>query len=394
MVLVQIGCRTAKLQSKSRFGCEIAGLRIIALILGFLLCGPFSWQVKAESSTGPSSLAEMAGQLIIIGFEGDTSSSPGFREMMSNLESGLAGGVIFMGHNVRSRKDLLAMTDRVRKCRCRFKPLIAIDEEGGKVERLTDAIGFRSSPSAEAVALLRDEKRAAEIFDQIALDVRAAGFNLNLAPVVDLDINPFNPVVGALGRSYSRAPETVYRLARLFVDRHRRLNVLTSIKHFPGHGSSSSDPHLGYVDVTESWTKAELIPFQLLILDGHVDMIMVGHVSSDNWGGSASLAPSQAITSLLREKLGYTGIVITDDLDMGAITRSNPNFGNAIKRALLTGNDILLVSNHHTKRRRVAHVIHSAILSFLANKEIEPSRVEESFDRIQKLKSQLHQPVD
>lgn len=295
-----------------------------------------------------------------------------------------------MGHNVRSRKDLLVMTDRVRKCRCKFKPLIAIDEEGGEVERLTDAIGFRSSPSAAAVALLRDEMQAAKVFDQIASDVKAAGFNLNLAPVVDLDINPANPVIGALGRSYSSAPETVYRLARLFVDRHRRLNVLTSVKHFPGHGSSASDPHVGYADVTKSWTAVELVPFQLLILDGHVDMMMVGHVSSDNWGGPASLAPSQAITSLLRKKLGYTGVVITDDLDMGAVTRSNPNFGNAIKRALLAGSDILLVSNHHTKRKRVAHVIHSAILNLLANKEVEPSRLEESFDRIRKLKSQLH----
>ena len=153
--------------------------------------------VFARAASAEPSISEMAGQMLMAGFEGDDAESPGFREVLGDLEGGRIGGVLFLAHNITGRKKLLAMTAKLKGCRCKYPPLIAIDEEGGRVERLTAELGFTTSPGAAALAALEDGAAAAT-FAALADDVAEAGFNLNLAPVADLDLNPANRVIGCV----------------------------------------------------------------------------------------------------------------------------------------------------------------------------------------------------
>jgi beta-N-acetylhexosaminidase len=377
MVLPQIRYRPSAAQPPYRFRNEIA----LAAFFVFLFALTFS--ARADD------LAARAGQLVVVGFEGDTADAPGFKQVIADLEAGRAGGVIFLSHNVRSRKDVTAMTAAVRACRCKYRPFIALDEEGGKIERLTKRKGFTRSPSAALVGSRGDEDFAREVFDAIARDVADGGFNFNFAPVADLAVNPGNPVIARLRRAYSDSPDAVFRMTRLFIECHRRLGILTAIKHFPGHGSSFVDTHHGWADVTESWSPVELVPFERLIDNDLADAVMVGHVSSNEWKGVATLAPSDAISAMLRDKLGFDGAVITDDLDMGAVTSNSPDFSKTIVRALAAGNDLLLVTNHHSRRADVALTISAAIVAAVADGRLRQERIDGAFARVLALKRRL-----
>jgi beta-N-acetylhexosaminidase len=348
----------------------------IAIFFGFFL---------ARAALAEPSVSEMAGQMLMAGFEGDNAESPGFREVLADLESGRIGGVLFLAHNIAGRETLLAMTAKLKDCRCKYPPLIAIDEEGGRVERLTAEFGFTTSPSAAALGSAEDGTAVAA-FAALADDVADAGFNLNLAPVADLAINPANRVIGGLGRSFGGDGKEVYALAKAFIGAHHARGVLTSVKHFPGHGSSAGDTHKGYADVTGTWSAGELVPYQLLVFDGVLDTVMIGHISNANWLGPATLAPSTAISGLLREKLGYEGVVISDDLDMGAVRANSPVFAKTIERAALAGNDILIIANHVSQRPHVGAEAHGVLSGLAADGLVPPDRIARSFARIMALK--------
>src|SRR5690606_10098573 len=154
----------------------------------------------------------------------------------------------------------------------------------------------------------------------MAATLAEAGINLNLAPVVDVNVNPDNPVIGQLERSFSGDPDVVTEQAKAFIEAHHEHGVLCTLKHFPGHGSSEADSHLGFVDVTNLWSRQELEPFRNLIDAGLADAIMTAHIFNANWDSEHPATLSRAvITGILREELGYDGVVITDDMQMGAI---------------------------------------------------------------------------
>ena len=207
---------------------------------------------KAADCVDRQATAKMVGPMIIAGFFGTRTSDPGFQHILANLERGLIGGVLLLGRNIGEREDLEEMTKRIAACKCSTPPFIAIDEEGGAIERLGRNVGLEGAPSAAAVA--RNSLASAHVtYGLLARKLSLLGFNMNLGPVVDLNINPRNPVIGRLERSYGNDTDTVVKYAAVFIEEHHKRRIVTALKHFPGQAPSSVDSHAGVADVGSSW---------------------------------------------------------------------------------------------------------------------------------------------
>ncbi|HEY8201331.1 MAG TPA: glycoside hydrolase family 3 N-terminal domain-containing protein, partial [Actinomycetota bacterium] len=224
--------------------------------------------------------------------------------------------------------------------------LVAADQEGGRVARFSERYGFPPTSSAKELGRADDLTRTRAEAGLIAQTLAGLGVDLNLAPVVDLELNPEGPAIGAAGRSFSADPAVVVRHARAFVEAHRRRGVLTTLKHFPGHGSAAADSHRSLADVTGTWSAGELVPYRTLIAEGLADAVMTAHVLhrgfDPHW--PATLSPA-IVSGILRSELGFGGVVLTDDLQMGAIAGEH-GLQTAIRQALRAGADVLLFANN------------------------------------------------
>jgi beta-N-acetylhexosaminidase len=229
-----------------------------------------------------------------------------------------------------------------------------------------------------------DETRS--LAANIAQWLADGGVTLNLAPVVDVAVNPENPIIAGLERSFSPDPEVVASQAAAYVDGHHEKGVKCTLKHFPGHGSSQGDTHLGFVDVTSTWSEHELIPYRRLLEQGKVDAIMTAHIYNANFDPDlpATLSPA-VVTGLLREQLGYDGVVISDDMQMRAITDLF-RLDRAFELAILAGVDIIAVANNVTYSGTVADRFVNTVHKMLEAGAIGEDRIEQSFQRIMRLK--------
>jgi beta-N-acetylhexosaminidase len=335
-------------------------------------------------------LSDMVGQMIVVGFRGSSIRHAGVKAVVQQLRDGLIGGVILHGPNIKSPEQVRKMTDHFYRAAKRLVPMIQVDQEGGKVQRLTRRNGHRSAeaPSAAKVSSRLSPQDALALYSKMARTIAHSGININLAPVIDLNVNPRNPDIGRHRRSFSADPERVGSYAKMFVRAHKANNVVTVAKHFPGQGSMRTDPHVGLADISKTWSKNELTPYRALFAGkDRVRMVLVGHVYhplfSDAQGIPASLS-SRAITGFLRGELGFDGVVSTDDLEMGGIKK---NFGvaDSIVRAVNAGNDILLFSNSKLEPR-LGEKIHAIVMTGIATGKIRPMRIRESFCRIAALK--------
>ncbi len=350
------------------------------------------------SLTGPvaaASLAEMAGQMVMVGFEGKTVTQAGPRAVVRDVAAGRIGGVIYLRANVQSLADVRAMNAALLAAApaAALPPLIALDQEGGSIERLTRAVGFEEIPSAARMAATQSPQQAQAIYFSMASSLKDLGFNVNFGPVIDLNINPDNPIIGRYGRSFGVDADHVAQYGASFVLAHRRAGLITTLKHFPGHGSSRADSHEGFVDISNTWQARELEPYRILIGAGLADMVMVGHLYHDRFatpGGPqlpASLSPGW-IKGVLRGQLGFKGVVISDDLEMKAI-RGRYSLAEAVVLAVEAGTDILLFSNTADYRAGLG----GEIVAILVQKgEADPAfaaRIEQSYQRILALKSRL-----
>jgi len=286
------------------------------------------------------------GQMIMVGFRGTSPRNKGVKAVMQELREGSIGGVMLMKHNIVSIAQVRALTTALRQAARvggQLPPFISVDQEGGRVQRLK----INRYPSALAIGRT-SLKNAARTYAKLACEVRSAGINVNFGPVADVDIRGrANPIIGRMGRSYSANPQTVAKYARQFVLAHKRYGLMTAAKHFPGHGSSISDSHKGFTAIPQ-WNQIsdELAPFKQLASGGSaksVDMVMVGHLFNRQWGAPASLS-HKAVAGMLRKQVGFNGVAITDDMEMGAI-RKNYKWSQAVKLAVNAGNDVLLYSN-------------------------------------------------
>lgn len=356
-----------------------------ALIL-FLLCVMAHGMAAADEA-----LRRQIGQMIMTGFIGDRPAHPWTMQVMAQIERGEIGGVLYLKRNIGSPSDLAALNSAFRVAAGgRPAPLACIDQEGGAVARLLPRDGFPPLPAARRVARSMAPPQARELYSLTARALAQAGFDCNLGPVADLEVNPASPAIGALGRAYSADPQEVVLYARAFADAHREAGIATVLKHFPGHGSARDDSHDVFPDISRAWSHDELIPFRELIADGHDGMIMTGHLVNrrlDPSGEPATL--SRAITTqTLRRELGWDGVVITDDLQMTPVAASGPPERTALA-AIRAGADILLFANDERPDiglpKRLIDIVEEAALGDAGLRE----SIERSHARIVALKQRL-----
>lgn len=328
------------------------------------------------------------GQMIMIGMNGYAvkESSP----IVQAIKKNQVGGVLLFELNlnpVNTQKTLAKLTADLQAA-ARIPLLISIDQEGGKVNRLKTKYGFKEMPSAKSIGLKNDDQYTVQTGVNTADALQACGITINFAPVVDVD-NPDCPVLGKLQRCYSANVQDIAHIAALIMDAHFEKDIRTAIKHFPGHGNSRTDSHKGLADVSKYWTKEELQPFKILIDEGKVDAIMTAHIINrqlDESGLPATLS-EKMVTNLLRKQLGYDGVVISDDMQMHAIS-SFYGFDESIKRAINAGVDILIFSNNIDKATLYSAAnIHSSIRKMVLRGDIKKERIDESYRRIMALKS-------
>jgi beta-N-acetylhexosaminidase len=229
------------------------------------------------------------------------------------------------------------------------------------------------------------------LYSQQARQLAAEGITVNFGPVADLDLNPDNPIIGRLARSYGEDPEIVASFGRAFVAAHRGAGVFTAAKHFPGHGSGDSDPHDMTVNLGRGWQKQELAPFQSLMQgEAHVPMVMVGHLIIEGFsdGDAPASLSRRTVTDVLRNELAFDGLIITDDLDMAAVRRRY-SMEDAFVRAAAAGNDLLLAANNREPDVTLVDRATRAIVSAVERGKISRAQIEASYRRIAAAKHAL-----
>jgi beta-N-acetylhexosaminidase len=282
--------------------------------------------------------------MLMLCFIGSTTASVFAEILATHVAAGRVGGVVFDKSNVGSRQDIIELV-RLFVTKAPSVPLIAIDHEGGSVQRLVKKHGFTRLPSALTVAQTLSLDQARSLYAGAASELADVGFNLNIAPVVDLH-DPASPEIGKFGRAFASDPQTVTAYAEAFIDAFASANILCAPKHFPGEGHSLSDSHFDLPNITSTWSEQELEPYAQLIAEGRAKFILGGHVrlatiESDPVPTTLSRA---AIHGLLRDKLGFRGVVMTDSLDMDAVSNVMSR-RDAVIRAISAGNDILMIKN-------------------------------------------------
>lgn len=338
-----------------------------------------------------SSLA--LGQMFVVGFLG---CEPGPDHwIMDAIERQRLGGVILFDRNVdgsvqniRSPRQLRQLTATLQQAAAR-PLLIGVDQEGGMVCRLKERDGFPASSSAAALAREGVAATAREA-EAMATILAAHGLNLNFAPVVDLDLNPDNPIIARYQRSFGNKVEAVIAHAQAVIAAHHGHGIGCCLKHFPGHGSAASDSHLGFVDCTSQWQEVELEPYRRLIAASYSDGIMTAHLVHrrlDPTGMPATLS-AMMVTGLLRRQLGFTGVVFSDDLQMQAISQGW-GYAEAVQRAVLAGVDVLVVGNNLAPREDALKVGIRAIVDLLDSGRIDENHIRGSLARIALLKAKI-----
>lgn len=344
----------------------------------------------------PASLEDMAGQMILVGFRGlelDENAS-----IVRDVAQGRVGGVVLFDYDVLLKRPErnVQSPEQVRRlvsflsARARTPLFVAVDQEGGRVQRLKARNGFRDFPSAADMGAWNDPSRVRATGADMGRMLAGAGFNLDFAPCVDLNVNPQSPAIGALGRSFSADPRRVSADAKAFAQGLGSAGVLSCLKHFPGHGSAAGDSHLGFTDVTATWDPSELAPYRTFVGQGAADMVMTAHVFN------AALDPEypaslswRVTTGLLRGDLGFTGVVVTDDLQMRAVT-DKYSLEQTVRLALDAGADILLFGNNLAYDPDLPAKVQGIIVNLVREGSVPESRVQESYARILGLKKKLN----
>ena len=376
---------------------SIAGLLTLALLTA---CGGNS--APSEQLT----LEQKVGQMVMMGVDGTTTDAPGVRQALDQVRSGHLGGVILYRYNITSPTQVRALTNAFHKANPLELPLlVALDQEGGLVQRLRASNGFVDTPSHEEVASTLTPAQAYTTYSTMARMVASAGFNFNFGPVVDLRGDPLDPehhavspVIGQLKRSFSDDPAVVVKYATQFVMAHREAGVLTALKHYPGHGLATNDSHLGLVDTTHTAQAIEQWPFQHMVTRGLADAIMTAHLVNRNidpiWPVTLS---ERFIYPQLRARDGFRGVIVTDDLHMGAIQQHH-SMRESVVRAILAGNDVLVFSNNpgaaknvpdFAPRYDIGQYVATLVQEAIDRGELSTHQVDEAWKRIAQLRSKL-----
>ncbi len=350
-----------------------------------------STNLKALS---PDSLSIKIGQMILIGMP-KAEVDP---IVLEEVRQGKAGSIIYFEKNI-PKTNSFAGFKKMSWTYQQAAPIplfISIDQEGGKVNRLKEKYGFPRSITAASMGKAKTLDSVRFYANSIAATLAGLGINVNFAPCVDIAVNPENTVIVKPERSFSANEDTVAMMAIEYIKQHRKVGVITALKHFPGHGSSKEDTHFGVADVTNTWSDRELKPYKMLLDSGYVDAVMTSHIVNKTLdkNGLPGTLSKDILDGILRKKLGFNGVVFSDDMQMHAITK-NYGLEETIKLAINAGVDIMCFSNNisGSEERTVAKV-HEIIRKFVERGEIKKERIDESFKRIMKLKYRLNHTAD
>jgi beta-N-acetylhexosaminidase len=334
------------------------------------------------------SLSIKIGQMILIGIP----KAEVDKTVLEEIRKGKAGSLIFFEKNIPAKNSFMGLKKIIwtYKQAAPIPLLVGIDQEGGRVNRLKEKYGFPRSVSASSLGKMPlDSVRF--YAESTAATLAGLGFNINFAPVVDLASNPNNPIIARVERPYAKSADSVVLYAREVIRQHQKLGVLTSLKHFPGHGSSKDDTHLGLADVTNTWKEEELKPYQVLIDEGYAETVMTSHIVNrklDESGNPGTLS-QRIIQGVLRDRLHFQGVVFTDDMQMHAITKYY-GLEEAIKLTILAGVDVLTFSNNISgSQDRTVDKVHAIIRGFVEDGTIPRERIDESYKRVMALKKRL-----
>lgn len=345
--------------------------------------------LDAEDSIG---LDEMIGQMVMVGID-DLKSLEGTESLLYAISQGHVGGVVLYEKNISKTAPFTTLKTLITGLQINTKiPLfISIDEEGGKVSRLKSKYGFPKTVTHAYLGKMDQADTTYFYSAQTADLLDSVGINLNYAPDIDVNLNPDNPVIGSLGRSFSKDHKKVVFHANHFIRGHRDHNVGTVLKHFPGHGSSHNDSHFEIADVTKHWNFDEMRPYKTLIDSGMVNGIMTAHIINghlDNRKIPATLS-EKIIKGLLREYLGYEGVVFSDDMQMHAISK-HFGFEQSVVNAINAGVDVIMFANNVTGNDyKDPEQIFEMIKRNVIDGNISAERIRASYDRILKLKKNL-----
>jgi len=280
------------------------------------------------------------GQQFFVGFKGTTLS----KKTGSFLEKIQPGGIVFFEENIRDKKQVKNLIRSIKSI-LSIKPFIAVDQEGGPVERLRRICTSLSSPWGLGKVGLKELLLAHEI---IASELSELGFNMNFAPVLDINSNPENPVIGT--RAISADPETVNKYGNKIIELYMKHNIIPVAKHFPGHGDLNIDSHFDLPILNKSKKelfRSELIPF-INAIHKKVPCIMIGHIylpKLEKEKNKPASISKNITTKLLRNELGYKGLILTDELNMKGVTKNYP-LNTATFHALKAGADLLLLNQN------------------------------------------------
>jgi len=370
--------------------------RLAPLIAAMLLSGCALIAPRPEPDPTRLRIAD----LLLVGFTGtQVAGNEEVRRLVCDVK---VGGVLLFERyaasgqprNMVSPAQVAALTRDLQAlaARCAGRPLfIAVDAEGGRVMRLSPRLGYPATLGAQELGERDDPAFTQAEARRMGTMLREAGINWNLAPVVDVAVNPSNPAVVTLGRTYSADPARVTAHARAFVLGMHEAGVLTALKHFPGHGSSRRDSHLGFTDVSDTAApRVELAPYRALIAAGLADSVMTAHVFNrglDPWD-PATLSRF-TVHRVLRGWLHYDGVAVSDDLLMGAIAQ-HYGLEDAAVLALGAGVDVLLVSQNTGKiDDRAAERVIAAITRAIAQGRLSESAVTDAVKRVDALRARL-----
>ena len=337
--------------------------------------------LKEQIST--MTLQEKVGQMVMVGLDSFENNAHS-QDLIENYQ---VGGFVFFEKNIKDAYQLRTLLHSLIETNAKVNKIplfLSVDEEGGKISRMPDE--FASIPSSGTIGQINNPALSFQVGNLIGDELQLLGFNMNFGPVLDINSNPQNPVIG--DRAFGSESALVSKLGIETMKGLQAQNVISVVKHFPGHGDTSVDSHLGLPKVNhdlERLKSFELLPFAEAI-DNDVDAIMTGHLlmSQIDPLNPASLS-STVINDLLREQMAYDSVVLTDDLTMGAISE-NFEMGEAAVKAIKAGNDIILVCHEYAKEKAALQALQKAV----RQGDISEERIDESVYRILKLKQKYN----
>ncbi len=368
---------------------SLYNLAIMLLIFILCACNNSPETGAMEKPEIDSELEKQIGQMIMAGFRGFTIDeiNPAF---IQQIREGHIGGIILFDYDVVKKKAErnIQSPEQVKQLitdlqeKAELPLFVAVDQEGGKVNRLKAAYGFPASVSAQYLGELDNLDSTRYYAQRTANTLTSLGFNVNFAPVADVNVNPASPAIGNIERSYSADPDVVIKHASEVVNVQAEKGIISTLKHFPGHGSATADSHKGVTDITNYWSKEELKPFKVISQTAPSVAIMTAHVVNNKIDSLYPATMSEkVINDILRKDLGFSGLVFSDDLQMKAVNKMYP-FETILERAILAGVDVLVMGNNLELEELAPQKAVKIIYTLVQEGKISRERIQQSYDRI------------